>query len=116
MIASSHRFHGNNGLLYVYRHGKTLRSKYFSAKFTINPKRDSYRAAVVVSKKVSKSAPARNRIRRRLYELVRTDAEPKLKNQDIIFTVFDEALIDVPQKELTQVFGRMIREITQSSR
>lgn len=114
MISADHRFHGRNSLNYVYRHGRTLRSKYFSAKFAVNSRRNTYRAAVVVSKKVSKSSPLRNRIRRRLYELVRTEAAPKLGNIDIVITVFDEKVADIPPAELKSVFSRMIRELDSS--
>src|SRR5688572_21293530 len=100
MISSEHRFHGRNSLTYVYRNGRTLRSKYFSAKYAENKRNTSYRAAVVVSKKVSKSAPVRNRIRRRIYELVRTEAAGKLGNTDIVITVFDAAIADAEAGEL----------------
>lgn len=116
MISADHRFHGRNSLNYVYRQGLTLRSKYFSAKFAVNSRRDTYRAAVVVSKKVSKSAPLRNRIRRRLYELVRTEAAPDLGNIDIVITVFDEKIADVSAQELKGVFSRMVQELRSSSR
>jgi ribonuclease P protein component len=60
MISRAHRFHGYNSLNFVYRNGQTVRGPLFAIKYTINPKRKSYRAAVVVSKKVNKSAVARN--------------------------------------------------------
>lgn len=116
MISADHRFHGRNSLNYVYRRGQTLRSKYFSAKFAVNERRDSYRAAIVVSKKVSKSAPMRNRIRRRLYELVRTEAAPRLGNVDIVITVFDEKVAEIPTSELKSVFTRMVKELGSSLR
>ena len=58
-------------------------------KYCKNPKRTDYRLAVVVSKKVHKSAVTRNRIRRRIYEIVRKKTD--LKNAyDIIISVYDE--------------------------
>jgi ribonuclease P protein component len=68
MISRTNRFHGYNSLRNVYRHGNTARGPLFAVKSLQNPRRKSYRLAVVVSRKVNKSAVARNRIRRRLYE------------------------------------------------
>lgn len=104
MVESSNRFHGTNSLNYVYRQGQTLRSKYFSIKFAPNSRRQTYRVAVVVSKKISKSAPVRNRIRRRLYELVRVEIADKLSNLDIVITVFDEETAKLSAPELRNAF------------
>lgn len=54
-----------------------------------------YRIAVVVSKKVSKSAVTRNRIRRRLYEIVRHNDSQLAPGTDIIITIFDEQLATI---------------------
>ncbi|MCF7917680.1 ribonuclease P protein component [Candidatus Gracilibacteria bacterium] len=40
--------------------------------------------SVVVGKKISKSAVTRNRLRRQMYEILRTDLAPKIKNKNII--------------------------------
>ena len=104
MVSSLHRFAGTNSLNYVYREGKTLRSKHFTVKFAPNQRRKTYRVAVVVSKKTSKSAPVRNRIRRRLYELVRVEMSNKLSNLDIVISVFDTEVAEMPAEELKKVF------------
>ena len=67
MIARAHRFHGHNSLRYVYGRGKIIRGQFFSLKYALNSKRRRYRAAVVVSRKVHKSAVVRNRIRRETF-------------------------------------------------
>lgn len=56
--------------------------------------RGDYRLAVVVSKKVHKSAVTRNRIRRRLYECVRLmkQEDPSAWPHDIVLTCFDESI------------------------
>lgn len=71
MIPGSHRFHGHNSLRYVYSNGKAARSRAATIKYVTNTHRTTTRIAVVVSKKVIKSAVGRNRIRRRLYEYMR---------------------------------------------
>lgn len=100
MIRATHRFHGHNSLNFVYGHGKTVRSGQVSLKFCLNPKRSSYRAAVVVSKKVNKSAVIRNRIRRRIYEIIRV-YQPKITEPyDLVFTVFSDQIATMPHKDL----------------
>lgn len=111
MVSSINRFHGTNSLNYVYRQGKTLRTKYFSIKYAPNSRRDTYRVAVVVSKKVSKSAPTRNQIRRRLYELVRVELGDKLSNLDLVISVFDESVAKISASELRKVFLSATREL-----
>lgn len=116
MIASKYRFHGQNGLLYVYRKGQTVRTKFCQAKFTTNPKRTDYRASVVISKKVTKSAPMRNRVRRRLYEQIRLQAPKYLTNQDVVFTIFDPELAIVEAVEIERLVGRILKSIRSMSK
>jgi ribonuclease P protein component len=71
-----------------------------SLKFAPNPHRSSYRLAVVVSKKVHKSAVVRNRIRRRYYEIFRTREGAFTKPYDMIITVFDEKTATIPSAQL----------------
>ena len=99
MISSSHRFHGHNSLTYVHRNGVVVRSRGLSLKYVSNSRRDTYRAAVIVSKKVHKSAVVRNRIRRRIYELIRLHVDEK-KPIDLVLQVFDENLASLSSNEL----------------
>ena len=57
--------------------------------------------AVVVSKKTAKSAVVRNRIRRRLYEAVRTSQAPDGAAIDCVFVVTNPELAELPHTELT---------------
>src|SRR3982751_4999638 len=96
MISRRHRFHGYGSLKYVYKNGLTVRGPLFGLKAIQNPKRNSYRLAVVVSKKVDKSAVARNRIRRRLYEAVHSHEADIIQPFDIVLNVFHASVIDEP--------------------
>ena len=91
MIAKQNRFHGRNSLNTVYRKGKAVRGEYASLRYA-SSRRSDYRLAVVVSRKVSKSAVVRNRIRRRIYEIVRLYvkdlAEPLPR--DMVISIFEE--------------------------
>jgi ribonuclease P protein component len=101
MISRQHRFHGYNSLNFAYHKGQTVRDQLISLKFVRNQRRTTYRAAVIVSRKVQKSAVARNRIRRRLYEIIR-GCEPGITEAyDIVLTVFSEQVADLPPAELT---------------
>ena len=111
MIASRNRFHGINSLNYVYRNGKTIRGKYMAVKYCPNSRRDTFRIAGVVSRKVAKSAPVRNRVRRRIYELLRTQANGRLGNLDIVVTVFDEVLATMPAETLNSIIVQVIDSI-----
>ncbi|MGB4759523.1 MAG: ribonuclease P protein component [Candidatus Saccharimonadales bacterium] len=98
MISRPHRFHGHNSLRFVYQKGKVVRGQTCMLKYVANPKRTSYRAAVVVSKKVHKSAVVRNRIRRRIYEALRLCEIQK--NVDLVYVVFDEKIANMPTQDI----------------
>lgn len=102
MLTRKNRFHGYNSLRYTYQHGDSVRGSLCVLKYSRNPRRTTYRAAVVVSKKVSKSAVVRNRIRRRVYEVVRTMIVPN-QPYDLIFTVYSDRLAVMPIDELHAV-------------
>lgn len=110
MINRAHRFHGYGSLRYVYRNGKTVRSAAISLKYSPNPKRDSYRLAVVVSRKVNKSAVVRNRIRRRLYEAVRALEDKISAPYDIVLTVFHDTVVEIPADKLSEQIKNLLQE------
>src|ERR1700691_5736781 len=102
MISRQHRFHGYNSLNFVYRNGQTVRNQLISLKFIVNGRQTTYRAAVIVSRKVQKSAVARNRIRRRIYEIIRASEADITGNYDIVLTVFSEQVAELLPVELSQ--------------
>lgn len=110
MIASSHRFHGYGSLRYVYQHGKTVRGPLSALKFVTNDRRKSYRLAVVVSKKVSKSAVVRNRIRRRLYEAFRQQEPAIDRPYDMVLTVFHEQIATLPSEDVQKLVQVQLKQ------
>lgn len=94
MLAKDNRFHGHGSLAYLYKNGTAVRSHLVIIKYLKNPRRTSSRIAVVISKKVHKSAVGRNLIRRRIYEIVRQEL-PYFSG------VFDVAIIVVSGEALT---------------
>ena len=110
MIHRRHRFHGHGSLRFVYTHGQIVRGPMISLKYTKNPKRSDYRLAVVVSKKVMKSAVGRNRMRRRLYEAVRLLQDKIADPYDIVITVFNDQLIDLPAEDLSVMVRAQLKQ------
>ena len=93
MLASKYRFHGHGSLRFVYSKGLVARSKYFICKSTPNKRRSVPRVAVVISKKVMKSAVRRNRIRRRIYEAVRAELPLLEPQQDLAIIVVSPEIL-----------------------
>lgn len=111
MIAKKHRFHGHRSVSRV--RGHSLHLPYFKVFYAYNDKRTDYRMAVVVSKKIAKSAVVRNRIRRRLYESVRVSQALSGKSVDCVFVVSNVALAELAQTELDLQIAKVASKITE---
>lgn len=110
MISRKHRFHGYGSLRYLYRNSHTVRGQICSLKYVENPRRQNYRLAVVVSKKVNKSAVVRNRIRRRIYEAVRIIENQITKPYDLVITVFHEQIADMDAAEVQDLIKSQLKQ------
>jgi ribonuclease P protein component len=111
MLTRSHRFHGYGSLRRAYSHGQSIRSSLIALRSAPRPIGKPYRVAVVVSRKVHKSAVIRNRIRRRIYELVRQyEAVPP--NTDLIFTVFSEQVATIGAEQLNSIINELLSKAT----
>ncbi len=117
MVTSRHRFQGRNSLSAAYRRGTVVRGQSLQLRVLKNQSA-SYRLAVVVSKKVHKSAVVRNRIRRRLYEIARLRLS-ETNRDDLIISVFDLRLATMPaadlQKTVVKLFERANLQLTDSA-
>ncbi|QQS21806.1 ribonuclease P protein component [Candidatus Saccharibacteria bacterium] len=109
MIAKHLRFHGYGSLRYLYKNADAARSHYFIVKAIANPHRKSSRLAVVVSKKVHKSAFGRNRIRRRLYEVLRQELPSITTAHDIAVIVTSAEVLSAEHKELVTVLHELLQ-------
>jgi len=109
MIKSKYRFHGHASLKYVYRNAKSLRSGLMVMKFIENKRRKNPRIAIVVSKKVHKSAVGRNRIRRRMYEILRTEI-PEFQVYDMVFIVVSAEVRSVDHETLKNTVHKLLDE------
>jgi len=108
MLAFKNRFHGHGSLKYVYTHGHTVRSHLMALKYSTHPKRKMPRAAVVVSKKTLKRAVGRNRIRRRVYEIIRQELPRFHENSDLVFIIFSAEVLTVSHEELVETVRQLL--------
>jgi len=100
MLDRTHRFHGLGSLRFAYSRGQTVRGPLMSLKYIRNQRRHDWRAAVVVSRKVHKSAVVRNRIRRRIFEIIRTELADFAEPFDLVFIVYSDQLAMASSNEL----------------
>ncbi len=107
MLARAYRFHGRKSLHQVYSHGKTVRSGDLSLKFAANNQPNS-RAVVVITKKVTKLSPKRNRLRRRIYENLRQHWSMISPGHDLVITVFDERVLELSPEALNRTVTNLL--------
>ncbi len=108
MLSRTHRFHGYGSLGHAYRHGQTVRVQSLAIRYHLNARRSNYRVAVVISKKVEKSAVRRNRLRRRIYAAIRQKATAIKKPYDIVITVFDDSVNTMSPAELENLVSSLL--------
>lgn len=110
MLTRANRFHGHGAVRRVYRLGKPARTGLFSLHALRNEKVKASKAAVVVSRKVHKSAVKRNRIRRRIFELIR----PRLKDlqapTELVITVYQAEVADLSAPELESAVDELFKK------
>jgi len=102
MIPFKNRFHGHSSLNFVYRNGQVTHGQSVSVRYILNPHRNQSRIAVVVGKKIVKSAVRRNLIRRRVYEYVSHRLLALGKVYDIVIIVKSSDFINMHHQEMTQ--------------
>lgn len=109
MLAKNYRFHSRGGVKYTYQKGKTIRTPKLSLIYTPNT-RNFQRFGVVVSKKIEKSAVGRNRIRRRIYEAIRTELPNYPAKNDCLFVVYSKDLLKMPFSELQALVHSLLEQ------
>ena len=110
MLAKKYRFHSRGGVRFTYQKGKTIRTPKLSLVFNENS-RNHQRFAVVISKKVIKSAVGRNRVRRRVYEAIRMNLPYFKDAKDCIFVSYSKEIKDIDFETLI----RMVRDLLTQS-
>lgn len=111
MIPFNNRFHGHSSLNYVYKNGDAVRSHLATIKVIKNDKRKTSRVAVVISKKVIKSAVRRNLIRRRVYEIIQPSL-PNLKHvYDIVIIISSGEAYTTEYSDLSNQINTLLKQI-----
>lgn len=87
-----------------------MRGQHMSLKYLIRERKGGYRIAVVVSKKVHKSAVTRNRIRRRIYEIVRQAEPARTEQKDMVLTVFSDHVASMPAASLQKAVESLLKK------
>lgn len=108
MLGRAHRFHGLGSLNGVYRNGKKVRGAMINLQYGNRFQDKPYRVAVVVSRKTHKSAVVRNRIRRRIYEIVRHNDQDIKNGTDLVFTVFSDQIATIEQNKLSETIQDLL--------
>ncbi|MGB4762524.1 MAG: ribonuclease P protein component [Candidatus Saccharimonas sp.] len=110
MISAKLRFHGHGSLRFLHKNANTYRSRYFAVKVIANPHRKHARFAVIVSKKTHKSAVGRNRIRRRVYEILRLESTKLSGVYDIAVIVTSGEVLTADYAELTNSLRSLLAQ------
>ena len=112
MLANKYRFHGHGSLRYLYKNNHTARSRHFLLRFVANKNRANSRVTIIIGKKVFKAAVKRNRIRRRVYEIIRHNWSEQLQaGYDIAITVYSPEVLLLPHDELTAEIEQLLSQI-----
>lgn len=110
MLEHKYRFHGHGSLRRLHQNGDIVRHRSMSLKYHPNPTRVHSRATVIVAKKVSKSAVVRNRIRRRVYEIVRAHWDEIAAPYDFVFMIFDAQMAIAPYEDVERDMLQVLAE------
>jgi ribonuclease P protein component len=111
MLAYKNRFHNRGRIKYVHAHGNNIGGQKIGLVVLETPhhKTDS-RFAIIVSKKILKSAVGRNRIRRRLYEVIHLQLPQITTKADVLVRVYSKDVIDTPHQELATEVAKLFKK------
>lgn len=111
MLERKHRFHGYTSLKKTYPKTKSVRGSYISLRYVVRSGGKPFRVAVVVGKKVHKSAVKRNRIRRRVFEAIRTSKNIP-ESTDLIFNIYSEQVAEMEFSVLVEQINDLLSKVT----
>ncbi len=95
---------------FLYKNADAYRSHLFVVRTITNPRRKHSRYSVVVSKKVHKSAVGRNRIRRRLYEIIRRELPAINGVHDVAVIVTSSEVMTAEHTQLVTSLQELFRQ------
>jgi ribonuclease P protein component len=107
VIRRANRFHGHNAVSRL--RGNVYHDSNLSLRYAKNTKSD-YRLAVVVSKKTASSAVVRNRIRRRVFEIVRTGRRTENIPIDMVIYIKTADVAKLDSEQLANEVSNLIKK------
>jgi ribonuclease P protein component len=93
----------------VYDSGKTVRNSFLFIKFLKDQSLKNSKFGIVVSAKVSKKATVRNRIRRQISEVIRTNLDRVAKNVNVVI-VTNSKIVDKEFTEIEKVVLKLLKK------
>jgi len=108
MLKKLNRFHGHQSVRRAYRQGRPVRGTYMSLHSYTEGQGQHTKAAVVVSRKVDKSAVKRNRVRRRIYEQVRLQLADFKNPVALVFTVYKPEIAELTSEQLVKEINGLL--------
>lgn len=109
MISRRYRFYGLGSVRPAMKYGQRLRGPGLALAY-VRVKGGGPRFAVIVSKKVSKKATHRNRIRRRIYEALRLQQTGFIAGTDVVINVFDATIADRDWQQLNAQLKALLQK------
>ncbi|MFZ1249472.1 MAG: ribonuclease P protein component [Candidatus Saccharimonadales bacterium] len=109
MLAAKFRFHGRTVFHWLHRNSQSARTSSLAVRYKKHAL-PNYRAAVVVARKVSKSAVVRNRIRRRVYAQIAHLETTKMQNYSFVITAYNDSLANIPTDALKKEVALLLEK------
>ena len=93
----------------IIKEGKKIEKEFLVLKFSENSLEDITRIGFIVSQKISKKAFLRNKIKRRLREIVKNDLENLKSGYDLIFFA-KKAIKEKDFLEIEKIVKQMLKQ------
>lgn len=110
MLTRKNRFNKSYQVRYVLKNGHSHKEGPLLFKYVAQNDTHNAKIAVVVSKKVHKSAVVRNRIRRRVFEMVRVHKD-NLVGFDLVIMVYAASVASMSAAKLQEMISKGIDHI-----
>lgn len=94
---------------YLYKNADSYRSRLFAMR-TLRTNKQNPRFAVIVSKKVFKRAYGRNRMRRRIYEIIRSELPHLVTNQDTALIIMTSEVMNASHADLEDNIKQLLSQ------
>ncbi len=110
MIKQQNRFKGQAGIIQANRYGQSVRSSDITIRYLDKHNQTPSKFAVVVSKKVARLAVTRNRIRRKVFNVLE-GLMPRIPNGYLfVISVYDEGIKSAKQKDLEEKIKELLKK------